>query len=174
MKIITMGILVFICWASFSTFVYVCKIKGLCNEGKIVFVDTFKVDDALDSDSLSETATFMPLKPDSLVIYFAFDKAEFVSDSAISDYYEKSNSYILQNSTSKLLITGHADSKGSDEYNYSLGYRRAQSVMTYLQNRGISAERIEVETKGEKDPQESNNTDEGRTRNRRATVIIKN
>jgi len=174
MKIVTIGILVFVCWASFSTYWYVCKIKGLCNDGEIVFIDTIKVVDALTADSLTKTAKLMTLKPDSLVIYFAFDKAGFVYDSVISGYYNKSNSYMLQNATSELLITGHTDSKGSDEYNQSLGYRRAESVKEYFANRGIAAERIKVNSKGEKEPKESNNTDEGRARNRRASVIIKN
>jgi len=175
MKIVTIGILVFICWASFSAYVYVCKIKDLCHQAEIILADsTMNVTDIVMSDSLQVAASAAARAPDNLFIYFEFDKAEFVSDSALSGYYEKSNSYMLKNAASELQIYGYTDSIGSDEYNLALGYRRAQSVKEYFENRGIPAGRIKVNSKGEEEPQESNYTDEGRAKNRRASITIKN
>jgi OOP family OmpA-OmpF porin len=81
---------------------------------------------------------------------------------------------MLRNSDAGLLITGHTDSKGSDEYNKALGYRRAQSVQLYFETKGFPPGKITIDSKGEKEPAEDNITDEGREKNRRTSVKIKN
>ncbi len=174
MKILTIGFLVFVCWASLSTYLYVCKIKGLCNERETALISTVKVNDAYIADSLPDTLAAEPAMPDKLLIYFEFDKSEFVSGSDVSGFYDVSITYMNHNSEAGLLITGHTDSKGSDKYNQALGYRRAQSVMDYFEDEGIPARKITIDSKGEKEPAENNSTDEGRAKNRRASVTIKN
>lgn len=174
MKILTIGFLVFVCWASLSTYLYVCKIKGLCNEKENVLISTVKVNGAYTADSLQNTLAAEPAMPEKLLIYFAFDKSAFVSDSDESGFYDASITYMYHNSEAGLLITGHTDSKGSDEYNQALGYRRAQSVSDYFESKGIPAGKITIDSKGEKEPAENNSTDAGRAKNRRASVTIKN
>jgi len=71
-----------------------------------------------------------------------------------------------------LLIIGHTCSLGSDEANQRLSERRAESVKTYLVGRGIPANKITTEGYGERRPLASNNTEEGRIRNRRAEFIL--
>ncbi len=66
-----------------------------------------------------------------------------------------------------LHVGGHTDSIGSDEYNDQLSLNRASSVVNYLINSGISAERLSYEGFGERYPIESNGTDYGRHINRR-------
>jgi OOP family OmpA-OmpF porin len=70
------------------------------------------------------------------------------------------------------LITGYTDDKGSDIYNQALGYRRAQSVQDYFKSKGVTAEKITLDSKGEKEPAENNSTDVGRSKNRRASISI--
>ena len=69
-------------------------------------------------------------------------------------------------------VYGHTDSTGSDAYNQSLSERRAQSVANYLTMRGVSASRIRSQGFGESYPVASNDTPEGRQRNRRVEIKI--
>ncbi|MCF8226952.1 MAG: OmpA family protein [Bacteroidales bacterium] len=175
MKILTTGFLVFVCWASFSTFLYVCKIKGFCNEKETTLVSNLTVSDSMAADSLPDTLALQPdLITENLLIYFAFDKSSFAPDSSISGYYDKSMAFMQRYSGARLHITGHTDAIGSDGYNKALGYRRAQSVQDYFESKGFPPDKITIESKGEKEPVENNITDEGRAKNRRAYVTIKN
>jgi outer membrane protein OmpA-like peptidoglycan-associated protein len=174
MKILTTGFLVFLCWASLSTWLYVCKIKGLCSEHETIMISTIKVNDAFTADSLPNTLAGKPAVPDKLLVYFAFDKSAFITDSDVAKFYDASITYMFHNSEAGFRITGHTDSKGSEAYNKALGYRRAISVRDYFESKGIPAGKMSIESKGETEPTENNNTDEGRAANRRASVIIKN
>lgn len=71
-----------------------------------------------------------------------------------------------------LLIEGHADSRGSDEYNEELSRRRAQSVADALESRAIRADRVQVVGRGKRYPVASNDTPEGRQQNRRVEIVF--
>lgn len=73
---------------------------------------------------------------------------------------------------SKLLLVGHTDSQGTDAYNQDLSRRRAASVASYLESRGVSGARVEVAGRGETEPIASNDTELGRAQNRRVEVAI--
>jgi len=72
----------------------------------------------------------------------------------------------------EILVVGHTDSKGSDSYNQGLSERRAQSAADYLQQQGITANRIRTVGRGESEPVATNDTEEGRQQNRRVEVAI--
>lgn len=69
-------------------------------------------------------------------------------------------------------VYGHTDSTGSDQYNQALSERRARTVADYLTMRGVSAARIRSQGYGETMPVASNDTVEGRARNRRVEIKI--
>lgn len=69
-------------------------------------------------------------------------------------------------------IVGYTDSKGSEEYNQGLSVRRALAVKDYLVSEGVDATLIDVSGKGESDPVASNDTEEGRARNRRVEIHV--
>jgi outer membrane protein OmpA-like peptidoglycan-associated protein len=69
-------------------------------------------------------------------------------------------------------VAGHTDSTGSREYNQALSQRRAAAVATYLEKRGILKSRIMVVGAGETRPVASNNTADGRARNRRVELTL--
>ncbi len=72
----------------------------------------------------------------------------------------------------EILIVGHTDSVGSDSYNMGLSERRARSAMNQLTAQGIAASRIKTIGRGESEPIADNNTDAGRTQNRRVEIAI--
>ena len=70
-------------------------------------------------------------------------------------------------------VVGHTDSTGSDAINDPLSLRRAESVRNYLEDRGVSAGRIEVAGRGAREPVASNDTAEGRAKNRRVEIFLR-
>jgi len=137
---------------------------------------------AADKEALlSESINSMPkqtgdrdINPGTMTINFAFDKSEFNPDKATDNYVEKSKAFIANNTEARLSIIGYTDSVGSDSYNMSLGFRRAQSLKDYFERKGISDEKIKVESKGEREPADENKTISGRANNRRTVITIKN
>ncbi|WP_407704826.1 OmpA family protein [Tellurirhabdus rosea] len=71
-----------------------------------------------------------------------------------------------------VVIEGHADAQGSDEYNMKLSERRAKEVVKYLQGKGIANNRLEEKGYGESQPLADNSTENGRSKNRRVEVAI--
>ncbi|MBF0302267.1 MAG: OmpA family protein [Desulfamplus sp.] len=102
-------------------------------------------------------------------LLFDFDK----SDIKPSGYAELNNvvDILSKNPNLRVDIQGHTDSKGSDAYNQALSMRRAQSVKVYLANKGISADRMKCEGYGESMPAASNDTEFGRSLNRRVQLM---
>ncbi|GMT97729.1 hypothetical protein KH5H1_18480 [Corallococcus caeni] len=78
----------------------------------------------------------------------------------------------LKESKNPLLIEGHTDSRGTDDYNEQLSERRAESVRNFLVNQGVPAERIQIRGMGEERPVASNSTAEGRANNRRVEIVV--
>ena len=70
-----------------------------------------------------------------------------------------------------LLIVGHTDAKGSDSYNMDLSDRRADSAARYLRDHGVNRH-IETAGRGEREPVASNDSESGRSKNRRVEVAI--
>lgn len=99
-------------------------------------------------------------------IHFEFDKADIrPGDEAILN--EKAT--ILQRHPQvRIRIEGHADERGSDEYNMVLGQRRAQAAKAYLERRGIDGGRVEIISYGEERPVDPASSEAAWARNRRA------
>ncbi len=174
MKILLIGLLAFFGWSAVSTYIYVCKIKGLCNEPITVQMVAVNQNDVIAGDTLQKPfVQQQAVLPENLTIYFAFDKSEFNADAETDKYFNVSNAYLDQNSKARLSITGHTDAIGSDVYNQALGYRRAQSLQHYFESKGMPENKIIIESKGEEEPAENNSTKSGRAKNRRTEISIK-
>ncbi|WP_040280601.1 OmpA family protein [Psychroserpens damuponensis] len=71
-----------------------------------------------------------------------------------------------------ILVVGHTDSVGAEDYNMTLSKNRANSVTNYLMNKGLSSGRFTTNWFGESQPMHDNNTEAGRAKNRRVNVAI--
>ncbi|MFP5398949.1 MAG: OmpA family protein [Gammaproteobacteria bacterium] len=73
----------------------------------------------------------------------------------------------------RVRVVGHTDNTGSDAINDPLSLRRAESVRDYLSDRGVAASRIEVSGRGAREPVATNDTPEGRAKNRRVEIFLR-
>jgi outer membrane protein OmpA-like peptidoglycan-associated protein len=80
--------------------------------------------------------------------------------------------FLSSNPQTRIIIEGHTDSRGSEEYNEVLSERRAKAVATELMSRGISADQLQSLGRGKGYPVASNDTPEGRQQNRRVEIVF--
>jgi len=80
--------------------------------------------------------------------------------------------FLSQNPNTKVLVEGHTDSVGSDDYNIGLSERRARAVATELQSRGIADSQIQTLGRGKDMPVATNDTPAGRQQNRRVEIVF--
>jgi len=83
-------------------------------------------------------------------VYFAYDVAD-LSDQA-RDSLGKNADVMKKWPTTKVMVEGHADARGTSEYNMALGERRASAIRDYLVSLGIAAARVTIVSKGEEEP----------------------
>ena len=102
--------------------------------------------------------------------FFDFDKAVLKPDgkAKLDDLAGKLKGITLE----VVIAVGHTDSVGSDAYNQRLSVKRAESVKAYLVSKGIEANRVYTEGKGEKQPVADNKTKDGRAKNRRVEIEV--
>ncbi len=103
-------------------------------------------------------------------ILFPFNSTEILP-AGKTNLQELANS-LQKYPNSDILIVGHTDSVGTDAYNLDLSQRRAVAASAYLQSLGVPAARLKTAGKGESEPVQSNDTEEGRARNRRVEIAI--
>lgn len=103
-------------------------------------------------------------------IFFDYDKATLREESTAE--LERLREILADNPTIKVEISGHTDNVGSDAYNLELSDKRAQSVVNYLEEKGIDKSRMIAKGYGESQPLATNDTPEGRQENRRTEFKI--
>jgi peptidoglycan-associated lipoprotein len=103
-------------------------------------------------------------------VYFGFDSYQLapVEVSKI----EQVAQHLLQNSSHVVLIDGHCDERGSNEYNLSLGEQRAQTIRGYLASLGIDGGRVQTRSFGEEKPASQGRSEEAYRLNRRGEFGI--
>lgn len=103
-------------------------------------------------------------------VYFAVDSAT-LNDTAKETLAEVADALTRRDDLT-VEVRGHTDATASDTYNLKLSIRRAEAIKRYLVDAGIDADRLKVEGFGESQPAASNDTAEGRARNRRAELHV--
>jgi len=99
------------------------------------------------------------------MINFDYDQA--VVRTADQETLDRKAAILVANPAVKIRIAGHADERGSDEYNLALGNRRAAAAKRYLENKGVDGSRIEVISYGEERPLNPGNDETAYAQNRR-------
>jgi outer membrane protein OmpA-like peptidoglycan-associated protein len=107
--------------------------------------------------------------PAPVDVYFATASAQ-VDKTDLDAIHEVAERLAGGGYWSRIVVSGHADGTGGSAFNRALGLARAVEVRNRLVNLGVSGDRIEVRTRGEKAPRDDNGTEYGRARNRRVTI----
>jgi peptidoglycan-associated lipoprotein len=109
--------------------------------------------------------------PELKPIYFDFDKYDIrPGDAKVLDANAQ---WLKSNADQLVLIEGHCDERGTNEYNLALGERRAKSTMNYLVSQGVQASRITIISYGEERPVCTEHNEECWSKNRRAQFLVK-
>lgn len=104
-------------------------------------------------------------------VSFDFDRADIKP--AFRPSLDKLGNLLVKYNRTVVHVVGHTDSTGSDAYNMDLSKRRAYAVTDYLAARGVPADRLRSEGRGESEPRATNETEAGRQLNRRVEVYVK-
>lgn len=120
----------------------------------------------VDNTAEREAAMRAALMADvTAMVHFDYNEATIKpQDMAVLD---RKAAILNANPALRIRISGHADDRGSDEYNLVLGNNRALAAKRYLEGKGVSGSRIEITSFGEERPLDTTGTEEGWSRNRR-------
>ena len=105
-------------------------------------------------------------------VFFATN--ETVLTTASRDTLRKQAAWLRKNSDINVVLEGHADERGTREYNLALGERRANSAKDYLMTYGISSDRISVLSYGKERPVDSGSNPLAWSKNRRSVTVKAN
>ena len=119
------------------------------------------------SDSVEYLASGVPDR-----VFFATN--ETVLTTASRETLRKQATWLRKNSGFNVVLEGHADERGTREYNLALGERRANSAKDYLMTYGISADRISVLSYGKEKPVDSGSSPLAWSKNRRSVSVKAN
>lgn len=103
-------------------------------------------------------------------ILFGFDSSSLRPEAR--ENLEKLSEILARDDETILMVVGHTDSTGDENYNMRLSERRAQSAANYMISQGLSESRVETEGRGETEPISDNSSVEGQQENRRVEVAI--
>ena len=104
-------------------------------------------------------------------VLFEFDSASLSVEA--QEILRAKAEWLRANPSARVLIEGHCDERGTNEYNLALGDRRAYSAKAFLADLGIDDTRLSIISYGEEQPIDSRSTEEAWAKNRRAHFVIK-
>jgi peptidoglycan-associated lipoprotein len=103
-------------------------------------------------------------------VFFAYDSTDISEEGRAS--LQKNLQWLKRWTSTKIMIEGHADSRGTNEYNLALGESRADAVRDYLASLGLAADRVTIVSKGEEQPFCAEESEACWQQNRRGHFII--
>lgn len=120
-----------------------------------------------------EGATEDYLRANPITFYFDTNANQLELDETQREYLTNLTTYLNNNKEAIVLSIGHTDNEGAENSNKYVSRKRAQFVRNYLIGFGIDEEQIETVAAGSEYPIESNDTEEGRAKNRRVEISLK-
>ena len=121
----------------------------------------------IGSDTVGELASGVPDR-----VFFATN--ETILTTASRETLRKQAAWLRQNSDVAVVVEGHADERGTREYNLALGERRANAAKDYLMTYGVSSDRIKVLSYGKERPVDSGSNPLSWSKNRRSVTVKAN
>lgn len=118
-------------------------------------------------------ALYDKIEADPLVLYFDTAEASINLSASQKQKVADISRYLDKVEKAKCEVVGYTDSQGRRRTNMRLGQERADFAKAYLIQNGIAEDRIKTDSKGPRDPVASNDTEEGRAKNRRTVISIK-
>ena len=103
-------------------------------------------------------------------VYFDYDRAVIRDDARAT--LDGNAAWLKRFRTAKILVEGHCDERGTEEYNLALGEKRAKSAMDYLVSLGIPADRLRIISYGKSQPLDMGKDEAAWQRNRRAQFVV--
>ncbi|HET6540749.1 MAG TPA: OmpA family protein [Chryseolinea sp.] len=147
---------------------------GKMSESQNLDLRNIKSDQVIDKNFNLQPIGVATIAPNATIvlnnIFFDFDKATLKPESAPE--LDRLIAMLKEKSTMEVEISGHTDNTGPAAYNLSLSERRAKTVVAYIVRGGIPKERLTVQFFGETKPTDTNETKEGRSKNRRVEFLI--
>ena len=128
-----------------------------------------EIEEELDGASVERVGEGILVTFDSGLL---FDFGSSKLTSTTRQNLQKFSEILQKYPDTEILVEGHTDNVGSDEFNQKLSVERASSVQSYLSGQGVEKGRLIIKGYGEAQPIESNDTDAGRQANRRVEVAI--
>ena len=104
-------------------------------------------------------------------VFFDFDKSDLRPDAI--DQLNRQADFLKDNGSITVVLEGHADERGTREYNLALGDRRASSAKQYLQSVGVDGGRMETISYGKERPAVLGSNEDAWAQNRRAVMVVK-
>lgn len=132
---------------------------------------------AAPADSGTTAPSIVPGSQEDLVVnvgdrvFFDFDKSDLRPDAI--ETLNRQASWMKTNASVMVNIEGHADERGTREYNLALGDRRASSAKQYLQSMGVAGGRMETISYGKERPAVLGSNEAAWAQNRRAVMVVK-
>ena len=126
----------------------------------------------LTEDEIFARKTLEQLNAEAPLAAVTFDYDQFAIRDDQRAVLQRNADYLRRWPSVRVTIEGHADLRGTNEYNLALGERRANSIRAYLTGLGITADRLAVLSKGEETPLCTEDTEACHERNRRGQFVI--
>ena len=104
------------------------------------------------------------------IVFFEYDKADLTDSTRAT--LQKNAEWMRKWASTRVTVEGHADSRGTSEYNLALGERRAAAVKDYMVSLGIGADRITIVSKGEEEPTCRDEAESCWSQNRRGLFLV--
>ena len=142
-------------------------VLSACATQKKVTTGQMQGDVYTGSDTIEYLASGVPDR-----VFFATN--ETVLTTASRETLRKQAAWLRKNSDITIVLEGHADERGTREYNLALGERRANSAKDYLMTYGISSDRISVLSYGKERPVDSGSNPLAWSKNRRSVTVKAN
>jgi peptidoglycan-associated lipoprotein len=134
--------------------------------------DSMADTDGMNDDGMGSGEEFIDVDELTMIIYFDFDQSDLRAE--YSDLLQRHASRLSNDGRAQIRLEGHADERGSREYNIGLGERRSQSVRRLLLIQGATADQISTVSFGEERPAAFGSDESAYEQNRRVEIAYTN